>query len=600
MLKELINWEEYRRKVRILAYLASAAFIIISVAVAAMPSKAQENIAAQDYLPEVPQSLSGEIASGASVGSPCKPGALVRSVQTNKPHVALTFDDGPDHQTTAIMDALDQRGVKATFYMVGAMLRQNPQIARDVVGRGHLIGNHSMSHQYSPSIIASEIEPMNQLVQSITGVRPATFRSPGLTEGSVIQQRLAETGQCNVFTRFDIGDWKSPRISAAQICANIRNNVRAGDILLLHDGGSHAPTVQAAQTCIVESIAAKGLEIVPESDLLAGTDPIGSRVRPGEVIEIQAGQPNQTVVGQLTIDGALGSGYLQAYPCAEGRPDSSDLNYVANTATANLLFVKLDGNGKFCISVNVAATHVIYDQTAELSSEQLPLHAPVRRYDSRHSGGKLTAGKVLRLKLAEANQIVIGQITSDQAEGQGYITAYTCDTAQPSTSNLNFVPQMAVSNRYVAKANSDGEICFFTLATTHIIIDQTAELPADAMSFETGRLMDTRPYNLVPGNSNVFIQAGQPNQTVIGQLTIDGAIGNGYATVYPCASGVPTASHVNFTPARPRSSSVVVTTDSSGMVCAFVSVGTHVIFDKFAVAPWPSHSAVRKLDTRNL
>src|SRR5262249_13574772 len=153
----------------------------------------------------------------------------------------------------------------------GSNVSTYPAIAQQVAARGYGIGNHSMSHQYTPSTIANEIVPANDVIERVTGVRPATFRSPGLTPGPVIQQRLASVGMCTVFTRFDIGDWVSPRISAATICARIRANAQPGDVILLHDGGSHGPTVQAMQSCVIETLQEKGLSVVSEDDLFNGT-----------------------------------------------------------------------------------------------------------------------------------------------------------------------------------------------------------------------------------------------------------------------------------------------------------------------------------------
>src|SRR5262245_37177375 len=74
-------------------------------------------------------------------------GDYVASVQTDEPVVALTFDDGPSPWLTPkILDVLEQHHVKATFFMMGRNVERFPQIARDVLARGHEIGNHSYSH----------------------------------------------------------------------------------------------------------------------------------------------------------------------------------------------------------------------------------------------------------------------------------------------------------------------------------------------------------------------------------------------------------------------------------------------------------------------
>jgi peptidoglycan/xylan/chitin deacetylase (PgdA/CDA1 family) len=542
-------------------------------------------------------------AASSTLGVPqpaCTPGALIRSVATSEPEVALTFDDGPWPETTrGIMDALRARGLEgvATFYMVGMHLQNNPAIAREVAARGYDIGNHSISHRYVPSIIASEIEPMQRLIADTTGITPDTFRSPGLTEGSAIQAELRRLGLCNVFTRFSAGDALSPRISASQICANIRNNVRAGDIVLLHDGGgNHGPTLQAMRTCVVETIRAKGLRIVREDELLSGVPPVPA----GGVVEVATGTaPGQTVVGQVTIDQARGPGFLTVYPCADGRPVASDLNYTPGQPTTNAVVTRADAAGKICIYTH-ATTHLIYDQTAEVDATALPVGNAVRLLDTREGEGKVPAGTVRQLRVAGPDQVVVGQLTNDRAESTGFLTAYPCLAGRPLASDLNMVPGSPTSNRLVAKTDANGDLCIYTSATTDLIYDQSGAFDAALLPLGVARrILDTRSGDPVAAGGVVRIPTGAPNQTAVGQITADRSTGPGFVTLYPCAEGRPLASHLNLDPARPRSSRVFVKADAAGDVCAFTSTRTDLVFDLSGAAPWASHAAVRLLDTRD-
>jgi peptidoglycan/xylan/chitin deacetylase (PgdA/CDA1 family) len=182
-------------------------------------------------------------------------GGLYRSFDVGGQKIVhLTFDDGPwPKNTIAIMDILAQNGLEgyATFFEVGDNLRQFNDIGREVVRRGYLIGNHSKTHStYVPHEIAAEIVPAQEEIFQLLGVRPDLFRSPGLTSGQIIQDVLAELGMCNIFTDQDPHDWANPRISAADIIANIRRQAHPGLINLLHDGGSHQETVDAIQGVI--------------------------------------------------------------------------------------------------------------------------------------------------------------------------------------------------------------------------------------------------------------------------------------------------------------------------------------------------------------
>jgi peptidoglycan/xylan/chitin deacetylase (PgdA/CDA1 family) len=142
----------------------------------------------------------------------CPAGSLIRSVDTyGERLVAFTFDDGPSPSNTRpIMSAFEARGAKATFFVVGTMAREYPSLMQEIVDRGHFLANHSITHRYSPSVIAREIAPMNRIIEQYTGKPTVYHRSPGLTQGSIIQSTLRSLGMCNVFTSIDLRDWVAP------------------------------------------------------------------------------------------------------------------------------------------------------------------------------------------------------------------------------------------------------------------------------------------------------------------------------------------------------------------------------------------------------
>ena len=206
-------------------------------------------------------------------GQFCTDGRPIRSVQTNQNLVAFTFDDGPwPSHTRNIMTRFEAYGWRASFFMIGQNIRNHPEIAREVVQRGHLVANHSMTHQYSPSIIAAEVAPTRQLIRDVTGVWTTYFRSPGLTPSSDIDQAVFRAGSCNISTDVNLGDWVSPRASASTLCSRFKNALHPGMIVLLHDGGSHQPTVDAVP-CMLEHVRAMGYTVVSLADLLARGTP---------------------------------------------------------------------------------------------------------------------------------------------------------------------------------------------------------------------------------------------------------------------------------------------------------------------------------------
>src|SRR5262245_24282333 len=97
--------------------------------------------------------------------------------------VALTFDDGPNPDATPlILDALNERGVKATFFILGRHAEQWPALVKRVADEGHTIGNHGWYHRKlhfkSPAYVRRDLELGTRAIESITALRPRLFRAP--------------------------------------------------------------------------------------------------------------------------------------------------------------------------------------------------------------------------------------------------------------------------------------------------------------------------------------------------------------------------------------------------------------------------------------
>jgi peptidoglycan/xylan/chitin deacetylase (PgdA/CDA1 family) len=153
--------------------------------------------------------------------------------------LALTFDDGPNPAATPrILDLLARYDLRATFYVIGRHVRAFPDLAKEIVARGHAIGNHTDTHPSlalcSPSRIRQELDSCDQAISSATGSSarwmrpPYGFRSPQL--GSILAARgNAGVAMWSVMAR----DWKP---QPAQAVIERLRRARGGDIVLLHDG----------------------------------------------------------------------------------------------------------------------------------------------------------------------------------------------------------------------------------------------------------------------------------------------------------------------------------------------------------------------------
>ncbi len=194
------------------------------------------------------------------------------------PEVALTFDDGPNEPYTGrILDILEARHVKATFFLVGENVLRFPGAVRREAALGMELGNHTMHHPNlvgrSGPAIFREIEQAQETILQTSGVEPVWFRPPhGFRDPRLFRQtgRLdLAVAEWSVMPR----DWTSPGMPA--IVQRVLNAVKPGDIILLHDGvnavgGDRHETVEALPY-ILDGLEARGLKPVTLSELAASS-----------------------------------------------------------------------------------------------------------------------------------------------------------------------------------------------------------------------------------------------------------------------------------------------------------------------------------------
>lgn len=168
--------------------------------------------------------------------------------------VALTIDDGPEPGVTpAVLDLLDAAGQRATFFCIAERVQAHPQLAREIVARGHSIQNHTARHRHNFSVLgprgyAAEISRAQDMIAAVTGERPTCFRAPAGFRNPFLAPVLHRLGLLLVsWTRrgFDTRER-----DAAKVLARLAGDLAAGDILLLHDG--HAARTAAGRPVVLE------------------------------------------------------------------------------------------------------------------------------------------------------------------------------------------------------------------------------------------------------------------------------------------------------------------------------------------------------------
>lgn len=189
--------------------------------------------------------MMGAMAAGAAAGvwGAVSPGSqmygpTVRRIE-DAGAIALTFDDGPNPAVTPrLLDLLDQHQAKATFFLMGAHVRECAGLVREIVLRGHALGNHTDTHPnlavLSPRRIEEEMARCAEEIQSIAGIRLRMMRPPFGFRGPQLAPALQRGGWGPVVMWSAMArDWKP---QPAERVRHRLQGVRGGDIVLLHDG----------------------------------------------------------------------------------------------------------------------------------------------------------------------------------------------------------------------------------------------------------------------------------------------------------------------------------------------------------------------------
>jgi peptidoglycan/xylan/chitin deacetylase (PgdA/CDA1 family) len=194
--------------------------------------------------------------------------------------VALTFDDGPDAEATrAVLDLLDARGQRATFFVIGKRAAEARDLVEEIVRRGHAIANHSFSHAHalpawSPSRIARDLAHAEALLDDVRAAMGARrgrrwLRAPVGIVSPPVAQAAQRAG-------LELVGWSATArdgvagTTVAAAHARLRAALAPGAILVLHDGaerGDRRPIAPAVLARLLDDMAARGLRSVTLDEL---------------------------------------------------------------------------------------------------------------------------------------------------------------------------------------------------------------------------------------------------------------------------------------------------------------------------------------------
>lgn len=186
-------------------------------------------------------------------------------VKTEEKKIALTFDDGPSAAYTEILlDGLRERGVKASFFLIGEQAERYPEIVKRIDQEGHLIGNHTYHHVELTKINREkekeEIETTTVLLEQITGKQISFIRPPF---GAWRKENMEEVELLPVLWDIDPLDWCSR--NTGEIVRRVVTHAKENGIILLHD--CYRSSVEAALQ-IIDILKEQGYQFVTVDELL--------------------------------------------------------------------------------------------------------------------------------------------------------------------------------------------------------------------------------------------------------------------------------------------------------------------------------------------
>lgn len=247
-------------------------------------------LAATPATPAVPVASSTTALSNASSGatpSAAAPAAMamqtpeqlpaqtsertyITAVNVDRPAIAMTFDDGPSAVLTPrLLDMLKQRNIKATFFVLGQLVQEHPEIVARAIAEGHEVANHSWDHKALNKLgdggLQHELTDTSSEISKATG-KPVTLMRPpyGATNPRLNRAIEKEYGMKVILWSVDPLDWKrpGPQVVAQRILAG----AKPGAIILAHD--IHPGTIEAMPATL-DALQAKGFKFVTVSELLA-------------------------------------------------------------------------------------------------------------------------------------------------------------------------------------------------------------------------------------------------------------------------------------------------------------------------------------------
>jgi len=200
-------------------------------------------------------------------------GEVTCGFETDAPEVWLTIDDGPDGDNTrAVMNLLEQRGAKATFFFIGKLCHETPGLSAEVERRGHGVGNHTQNHPafmfwlMGSRRVLSELLECSRTIEQLAGKKPTLFRAPAGVRNCFVHPILSQMQMKLV--GWSARGFDGIRDNVDKIVARIEKRIHPGCIIALHEGrraDDGEPLIMKTLPRVLDAIESRGLKaVIPE------------------------------------------------------------------------------------------------------------------------------------------------------------------------------------------------------------------------------------------------------------------------------------------------------------------------------------------------
>lgn len=207
-------------------------------------------------------------ACAAPTVAPATEKLPIYSVERDDNKVAISFDAAWGMEFTRdILDILDDYEIKTTFFVVQFWVEDHPEMAREIINRGHELGNHSATHpemgNLSAAKIQEEIMSTHATIQEVTGFEPFLFRPPFGHYSPAMLEEIESLGYHTIQWEVDSLDWKER--GAEDVVLRVTQQASPGSIILFHNNARY---ITQALPRILDDFQVRNLEVVPISQLI--------------------------------------------------------------------------------------------------------------------------------------------------------------------------------------------------------------------------------------------------------------------------------------------------------------------------------------------